>query len=82
VILAVIALAMFSTALAYILFFRLIRNIGSTRSLTVAYLVPLFAILWGAIFLKESITISMVVSCIFIFIGTAIANNLLTGVET
>jgi drug/metabolite transporter (DMT)-like permease len=79
VILAVIALAIFSTALAYILFFRLIKNIGSTRSLTVAYLVPIFAILWGAIFLKESVTISMVVGCIFIFIGTAIANNLLTS---
>jgi drug/metabolite transporter (DMT)-like permease len=79
VILAVIALAIFSTALAYILFFRLIKNIGSTRSLTVAYLVPIFAILWGAIFLKESVTISMIVGCIFIFIGTAIANNLLTS---
>ncbi|MEM8832277.1 MAG: EamA family transporter [Cyanobacteria bacterium P01_G01_bin.19] len=68
-----IALALFSTALAYILYFRLIDCIGVSNTLTVAYLVPLFAMLWGAIFLQESITVSMLVGCSLILSGTAIS---------
>jgi drug/metabolite transporter (DMT)-like permease len=75
VIFSVIALALFSTSLAYILFYRLIHKVGSTRALTVAYLVPIFAMIWGAIFLKEAITASMILSCGLILMGTAIANK-------
>jgi drug/metabolite transporter (DMT)-like permease len=75
VIVAVIGLALFSTSLAYILFYRLIHKIGSTRALTVAYLVPIFAMIWGAIFLKEAITAAMILSCGLILMGTAIANK-------
>lgn len=75
--LAVVALALFSTALAYILYFHLLKIIGSTKTLTVAYLIPLFAILFGAIFLEEPLTISMMIGCSLILSGTAIANNLL-----
>ena len=77
VVMAVIALALFSTAFAYILYFRLIQNLGSTKALTVTYLIPLFAIFWGAIVLGETITASMIWGCGFILIGTAIANELL-----
>jgi drug/metabolite transporter (DMT)-like permease len=79
VILAVIALALFSTSLAYILYFRLIKNIGSTKALTVTYLVPLFAMLWGALVLRESVTVSMGVGCGLILLGTAIANDVFKG---
>ena len=57
VILSVLALAVLSTAFVYILYFRLIQNIGSTKALTVTYLIPLFAMLWGAIVLNEAITL-------------------------
>ncbi|MGB3536359.1 MAG: DMT family transporter [Microcoleaceae cyanobacterium] len=73
-IIAVISLALFSTSLAYIIFYRLIHKVGSTRALTVAYLVPIFAMIWGAVFLQEAITISMILSCGLILAGTAIAN--------
>jgi drug/metabolite transporter (DMT)-like permease len=76
---SVIGLALLSTAFAYILYFRLIQNIGSTKALTVTYLVPLFAMLWGAIVLKEAITISMISGCGLVLFGTAIANDLITG---
>ncbi|MGF1481312.1 MAG: DMT family transporter [Cyanophyceae cyanobacterium] len=79
VVVAVIALALLSTALAYILYFRLISNLGSTKALTVAYLIPLFAMFWGAIILKETITVSMIVGCGLVLLGTAIANELLMG---
>ncbi|MBE9212140.1 DMT family transporter [Plectonema cf. radiosum LEGE 06105] len=64
-----------STALAYILYFRLIQNIGVTKSLTVTYLIPIFAMLWGMLFLKEPITTSMIIGCFLILSGVAIANN-------
>lgn len=78
VVAAVIALALLSTAVAYVLYFRLIENIGPTKTLTVAYLIPLFAMLWGAIALGEAITISMILGCGLVLLGTAIANGLLT----
>jgi len=73
--LAVVGLAFLSTSLAYILYFRLIQTVGSTRALTVAYLIPLFAILWGALLLQEAITLSMVSGGALILLGTAIANQ-------
>lgn len=72
---AVISLGLLSTALGYILYFRLIQNIGASRTLTVIYLVPIFAMVWGLIFLKEPITISMILGCFLILFGVAIANN-------
>lgn len=71
IILAVVTLALFSTALAYILYFHLIQAIGSTQTLTVAYLIPLFAMLAGAIFLNEPLTLSMLIGCGLILLGTA-----------
>jgi drug/metabolite transporter (DMT)-like permease len=72
-IVVVLALALFSTSLAYLLYFRLIKNIGATKTLTVAYLIPLFAMIWGTIILGEDITKSMIVGCSLILFGTAIA---------
>lgn len=79
VVVAVVALALLSTAFAYILYFRLIENIGSTKALTVAYLIPLFAMLWGEIALDEAITASMILGCGLVFLGTTIANELWSG---
>lgn len=76
-IVAIFGLALLSTAFAYILYFRLIQKVGSTQALTVAYLIPLFAMLWGYLFLQEAITISMIVGCSLILLGTAIANSLI-----
>jgi drug/metabolite transporter (DMT)-like permease len=68
-----IALGLFSTALAYVMYFHLLSNIGVSKSLTVAYLVPLFAMFWGTLILDEPITQSMVFGCGLILSGTAIA---------
>ncbi|MUH01737.1 EamA family transporter [Scytonema sp. UIC 10036] len=74
VVLSVIALALLSTVFAYFLYFRLIQNIGSTKALTVAYLIPLFAMLWGAIVLQEAVTMTTILGCVLVLLGTAIAN--------
>ncbi len=77
--LALIALAVFSTALAYLMYFRLIRLLGAARAVTVTYMIPLFAMLWGALLLHEAVTWDMVVGCLVILVGTALANGVLTS---
>jgi drug/metabolite transporter (DMT)-like permease len=78
-ILALIALAVFSTALAYLMYFRLIRVLGAARAVTVTYMIPLFAMVWGALLLHEEVTWDMVVGCIVILLGTALANGVFNG---
>ncbi|MDX1417484.1 MAG: DMT family transporter [Candidatus Promineifilaceae bacterium] len=78
VLLVALALAVLSTAVAYILYFRLINSIGSSKALTVTYLVPLFAMVWAFVVLAEPITPAMLTGCAFILLGTAVANELFT----
>ncbi len=70
-------LAIFCTGFAYILYFRLIANAGPTNAVAVTYLVPLFAVLWGGVFLGERLTVPIVVGCVVIFLGTALATGVL-----
>lgn len=74
---AAITMGLFSTALAYILYFRLIANTGPTNAITVTYLIPIFAMLLGALVIDEPITGPMVVGCAVILLGTALATGLL-----
>jgi drug/metabolite transporter (DMT)-like permease len=74
---AAITMGLFSTALAYILYFRLIANTGPTNAITVTYLIPLFAMLLGALVIDEPITSSMLAGCAVILLGTALATGLL-----
>jgi len=74
---AAVVMGLFSTALAYILYFRLIANTGPTNAITVTYLIPLFAMVLGAVFIDEPITGSMLAGCAVILLGTALATGLL-----
>ncbi len=69
-ILAVVALGALSTGLAYLLFFRLVVDVGPTASLAVTFLIPLGAMAWGMMFLGETITPTMIVGCLLVFVGT------------
>jgi len=69
----VVALAVASTAIAYLIYFRLIADIGPSRALTVTFLIPLFGVLWGYLFLGEAITANMLAGGVLIVAGTAIA---------
>ena len=53
---AMLAVGMFCTAIAYVLYFRLIADLGPVRSLTVTFLIPPFGIVWGWMFLGESLS--------------------------
>ena len=70
---SVLALAVGSTAIAYLLYFRLIANIGPARALSVTFLIPLFGVLWGYLFLGEALTINMLLGGSLILGGTWLA---------
>lgn len=73
---AVVALALACTGLAYLLYFRLIAHLGPARAIAVTYLIPLFAIAWGAWFLAESVTPAMVGWGAVVLLGTGLATGL------
>lgn len=73
---ALAALALLCTGVAYLLYFRLIANVGPARAISVTFLIPMFGLLWGALFLGEAITPAMLGGCAIILVGTA----LVTGV--
>ena len=79
---AAVLLAIFGTGVAYILYFRLIANAGPTNAVAVTYLIPLFAVLWGGVFLGERLTVPIVAGCAVIFVGTALATGVLAPRRT
>ncbi|HTD03239.1 DMT family transporter [Undibacterium sp.] len=56
--LALAGLGFICTSLAYILYFRLIADLGPVKSLTVTFLIPPFGVLWGALFLGEQLSMA------------------------
>jgi drug/metabolite transporter (DMT)-like permease len=55
-----VALALGSTGVAYLLYFRLLAELGATGGMTVIFVVPVFGVLWGAVFLGEAIHLATV----------------------
>ncbi|MFZ6046646.1 DMT family transporter [Pseudomonas sp. CR3202] len=56
--LALAALGFVCTSFAYILYFRLIANVGPVRTMTVTFLIPPFGVFWGVLLLDESVTVA------------------------
>ncbi len=75
---SVIALAVVCTALAYVLFFRLIAALGPSKAISVTFLIPVFGALWGFLFLNEGITLNMAIGCAVVLLGTALTTGLLS----
>jgi drug/metabolite transporter (DMT)-like permease len=63
-------LALLSSAIAYVLYFRLMADVGPTRALTVTFLVPGFGMGWAALFLGERITAPMIIGLGLVILGT------------
>ena len=76
---SVLALALLSTAVAYLLYFRLIADLGPARALTVTFLIPLFGALWGFLFLHEAPTPNTLVGGALILSGTWFAGRAPAG---
>jgi drug/metabolite transporter (DMT)-like permease len=65
------------TALAFLIFFRLIARVGAVRASAVAFLIPAFASLWGLVFLSEPVTLQMLAGGGVTLLGTALSLKLL-----
>src|SRR5690606_35237104 len=74
---AAIAIALLCTGFAYIMFFRLIASVGPTGAVSVTFLVPVFGVLWGVLFLHETVTMRIIAGATVILIGTALTLGLI-----
>ena len=70
--LALAGLAFLSTAFAFILYYRLIADVGPVKAITVTLLVPVFGMVWGVIFLGEPLTPGRLAGCAIILAGCAL----------
>jgi drug/metabolite transporter (DMT)-like permease len=67
---SILGLGLVCGAIAYLLYFRLIADIGATGALTVTYLIPVFGVLWGALFLDEPLSLPMLAGAALVILGT------------
>jgi len=73
---SVILLGAVCTGLAYLLYFNLINELGAPSALSVTFLIPVFGILWGNLFLGEAIGINTVVGSVLVITGTMLVTGL------
>ena len=72
---AVVALGALGSGVAYPLYFTLIARAGASRAILVTYLVPAFALVYGAVFLDEAVTATALAGLALILGGTALATG-------
>jgi len=70
-----LGLALLASGVAFVLYFRLIADVGATRALTVTYLIPLFGILWGWLFLGEALPAAALAGGALILAGTVLVTR-------
>ena len=75
IIAAVLALGVLCSGIAYLLYFRLIADIGPTPALTVTFLIPVFGVLWGHVFLDEIIGWHTLAGGAIVIAGTALSTG-------
>ncbi len=73
---ALLALGILCTAVAYVLFFRLIERLGPARAITVTFTIPVFAVFYGVTLLGETVTTWMLFCGVIVLCGTALATGL------
>ena len=76
---SVVLLGIASTGIAYVIYFRLISQVGPTKTLTVTFLIPAFGLFWGWLFLEEAIGWSMVAGCLLILLGVGLTTGVVAG---
>ena len=73
--LAVLALGVVCSGIAYLLYFRLVADLGAASALTVTFLVPVFGVLWGHLILGESLGWSTLAGAAIVIVGTALVTG-------
>jgi len=77
--LSALALALLCTAVAYLLYFRLIENVGPTKTLAVTFLIPVFGLLFGVVLLDEPVGLGTIVGFAIISYGVALVTEVRLG---
>jgi drug/metabolite transporter (DMT)-like permease len=70
IVLAVLALGLLCSGVAYFVYFRLIVDIGPAKALTVTFLIPLFALIWGKLFMDEPVNLNTLIGCALVISAT------------
>ncbi|CAK1844809.1 DMT family transporter [Vibrio crassostreae] len=73
---SVILLGAVCTGLAYLLYFNLVSELGAPSALSVTFIIPVFGILWGNLFLGEAVGINTVAGSILVITGTMLVTGL------
>ncbi len=73
----VVILAVACTAIAQIIFFQLIESSGATSATSVTFLIPVFGLLWGKLFLDENFDINTLIAGAVILVGTGMTTGII-----
>ncbi len=74
---SVFSLGIVCTGFAFVLFYRLISRIGSHLAVTNTFLIPLFSLFWGNLFLAEEVTTFMLFACMLVLAGVGMTTGTL-----
>lgn len=69
---AVLGISLLCSAVAYLIYYRLMADVGPTRTLTVTFLIPVFGTFWGWLFLGEPVSLVTIVGGAAVIIATAL----------
>ena len=72
---AVLGLGVVCSGVAYLLYFRLIADLGAASALTVTFLIPVFGVLWGRLFLGEPVGWHTLAGSLIVVVGTAMVTG-------
>jgi drug/metabolite transporter (DMT)-like permease len=75
--LAVVLFGVVCTGFAFLLYFRLIQDVGPMRALSVTFLIPIFGVLWGVLLLDEQVGWNTLFGGVLVLLGTALTNGVL-----
>ncbi|BES63956.1 hypothetical protein SANA_03950 [Gottschalkiaceae bacterium SANA] len=73
--LSVVALGVFCTEIAYVIYFSMIRRIGPIKTLSVTFLVPIFGMFWGVVFMHESLSVGNFLGFGLILVGLILLSD-------
>lgn len=73
---SLLMLAVLCTGVTYIIFYRLVMNVGPAKASTVTLLIPVFGVLWGWMWLHEDVSWSILIATAIILIGTSLATGI------
>lgn len=76
VVVSILLLGVLCSGVAFLLYFRLVEDIGATSALTVTFLIPVFGVCWGVVFLDESFGWHSVFGTALIFLGLSLVTGL------